>query len=358
MTTIVQLPHELEQRARALHREAFVFDACLPSGGIFRDEETDIQNLPDGGVNGANVTIAEHQHNFLKTIESNVRFKKLIGRHTDKVRLATSAGDLLRCKRDGKVGFVMHFQDGKPIEDNLDYLSVFYDLGLRVFQLTYNMQGYLGTGCCERHDAGLSTFGIEAVAECNRLGILIDLSHCGHGTARDAIQHSKAPVAFTHAGVYALCPAYGRNKPDDLLKAVANTGGVIGVTFFPPFAKRNPKTHQVLQGTLDDVLDQVDYLVKLVGVDHVGFGSDLSDYYARTLEVPATSSIRWFRPLRPDVFGAGPTDRYDPFPTGLDSHARLPNLTRGLVQRGYNDEGIKKILGGNWLRLFQEVWKK
>ncbi|MGI5836073.1 MAG: dipeptidase [Chloroflexota bacterium] len=349
---------DLEEHTRALHEKAFVFDACFSTPGFFRDERAEIQAFLDGGVNGGNATVAEFSHNFTRAIDSIFRHKKLAERNSDQVSFCGSVAELEKCKREGKVGFVVHFQDTKCIEDDLDYLRLFHALGLRVLQLTYNTQGFVGSGCCERHDAGLSSFGLEVVDECNRLGIVIDLSHCGHATTRDAIERSKDPVAFTHVGIYSLCPAYGRNKPDELLKAVAESGGVVGITFFAPLVKRNSETQEVLQGSLEDVLDQIDYAVELLGVDHVGIGTDLTNYFARTLELPPTSSIRSYRPLRPDVFGAGPTDRYDPWPTGLDSHTKMMNLTRGLLTRGYRDDDVLKILGGNWLRLFSEVWRQ
>lgn len=353
----IELPEALDQRVAKLHHEAFVFDGAFPISGLARDERGEIQALREGGVSGASVTFAQQTHNFPKAVDSVNHWKRLVMRYPESLSLCTKVVDLERCKKEGKTGFVIHFQDSKPCEDNLDYLSVFYGLGLRVLQLTYNVQGYAGTGCCERHDAGLSSFGVQMVRECNRLGIVVDLSHCGHGTAWDTVKHTQAPVAFTHVGVYSVCPAYGRNKPDELLKAVAETGGVIGITFFPAFLKRNAATHQVLPSTLHDVLDHIEYATRLVGVDHVGLGSDLANYYARTLEVSAESAIRWFRDTRPDVYGVGTPGKKDPFPPELNTHAKMRNLTRGLVQRGYTDEEVKKILGGNWLRLFKKVWK-
>ena len=355
---IVELPKELEERARTLHREAFVYDATVFDTGLLKDEKTEIQGLVDGGINAANVTFCGHMHNFSRGVDSFYTHLKVVERNADKLRFCTTVAELERCKKDGKIGIIAHFQDSKPIEDKLDYLNTFYRLGLRVLQLTYNVQGLVGAGCCERGDAGLSYFGLQVVEECNRLGILIDLSHVNHQTSWDAIKHSKAPVAFTHVGIYKLCPAYGRNKPDELLKAVVDTGGVVGIAWFAPLVKRNPETHKVLQASVDDVLDQMDYAIKLLGVDNVGIGTDLSDYNARTLEVPPDSSIRWYRPLRPDVFGSGPTDRFDPAPIGLDSHAGILNITRGMVKRGYSDENIKKVLGGNWLRLLKRIWGK
>lgn len=353
---VPELSPAMEERARAVHSEAFVFDAAVPMMGLYTDEQADIQALLDGGMGGISATIVTHAANFVKTVEAMCAYEKLIERNRDKLAACTTAAQLEQCKREGKVGMVAHFQDTKPIEDNLYYLRVFHALGLRVLQLTYNVQGYVGTGCAERHDAGLSVFGLNVVAECNRMGILIDISHCGHGTAWDALKYSKAPVAATHSGIYAMANSYGRNKPDDILKAVAESGGIVGIPLQSNFLRRDPKTYQVFQATLDDVLNQIDYAVNLMGVDHVGIGSDLSDYCARTLEIPEYSSVRRYRPLRPDVFGLGPTDRYDPFPVGIDSHAKMLNITRGLVSRGYSDENIKKILGGNWLRLFREVW--
>ena len=354
---VLELSAGMEERARTLHHRAFVFDACFSTPGFFKEEAAEVQAFVDGGIGGGLATVAEEEHNFAKAIDSINKHLRLFGRHPDKIRVCGSVDELERTRAEGKVGFVLHFQDTRPIETDLDYLEVFRTLGLRVLQLTYNTQNYVGSGCCERHDPGLSSFGLRVVEECNRRGILIDLSHCGYGTCRDAIRHTRKPLALTHVGAYALCPATGRNKPDDIIKAVGDTGGVIGIAFFAPLVKRNVETHEVLLADVDDVIDHVDHVVKLVGVDHVGIGSDLSNYYARTLEMPPFSSIRSYRPIRPDVFGVGPVDRYDPWTVGLDSHARMPNLTRGLVKRGYSDQDILKILGGNWLRLFRETWR-
>lgn len=351
------LPADLEDLAETIHEEAFVFDACLPGDGMFQDEDAEIEALRLGKVDGANLTIADYKADFRRTVDGLNSLRALVERHRAVVALCSSVSDLARAESEGKTGLVVHFQDARPIEDNIDYLATFYQLGLRVFQLTYNSQGFLGTGCCERHEAGLTYLGLDALAKCNELGILIDLSHCSWATCWDAIKHSEAPVALTHVGCYELCPAHGRNKSDDLIRAVAATGGIIGVTFFPSLIKRNAETQLVLPSATSDVLDHIDHVVSLVGADHVGFGSDLSNYYARTLEVPATSSIRWYRPLRPDVYGVGPTDLYDPYPDGLTSHSELANLTRGLLARGYQRPDVEKILGGNWLRLFEAVWQ-
>jgi len=354
--TFYELPADLEERAQAVHREAFVFDGAINLLGLYKDVENEIRAILDGGWSGGNASLATAETDFQMAIDNISRFKRLIADNPETLAFCTTAADLADCKRAGKFGMVIHFQNTKPILDRLDYLLTFHDLGLRVLQLTYNTQTFVGTGCCERFDAGLTRFGLEVVAECNRLKILIDISHCSPATSWDALKHSKAPVAATHAGVYALARAYGRNKPDDMLKGIAETGGILGIPLQPCFVKRDPDTHTVLQATVDDVLAQIEYAVNLMGVDHVGVGTDMSTFAARTLELPRDSNIRWYRPLFPHVFGVGPTDRYDPYPIGLDSHAKMLNLTRGLVKKGYSDEDTQKIVGGNWLRLFEEVW--
>ena len=350
------LPMEMEERARSVHGDALIFDGAVSMMGFYIEEKTEIQAFLDGGVTGGNISLATSETDFAIAIDNISKFKRLIERNPKTLALCVSTADLVDCRRDGKFGSVIHFQNTTPILDKLEYLYTFYDLGLRVLQLTYNTQTFVGAGCCERVDGGLSNFGMEVVEESNRLGLLIDVSHCGHTTSWDAIKHSKKPVAATHAGVYTLARAYGRNKPDDMLKGIAETGGILGIPTQPCFVKRDPDTHVVQQATVDDVLDQIDYAVNLMGIDHVGFGSDMSNYAARTLDPPRDSNIRLVRHLRPDVFGVGPTDKYDPFPIGLDNHGKMLNLTRGLMKRKYSDEDTKKILGGNWMRIFKEVW--
>jgi len=234
---------------------------------------------------------------------------------------------------------------------------LFADLGLRVLQLTYNEQNYVGSGCCETEDTGLSDFGREIVEDCNDLGLLIDLSHCGDRTTMEAIEHSSEPVACTHIGVRDLCDAPGRNKTRKQLEALADIGGVAGITFFPPLVKREEGSHHVAESTVEDVLNHIEYAVEVMGVDHVGVGTDLDDRSLDRGETPPTSALRHYRPSHPAVYGAGRTDMYDPYPDGVHRHTELPTLTAGLVDRGYTNKEITKILGGNFLRLFEEVWE-
>lgn len=351
----LELPAALEARAKALHEDMTIFDGTIFDTGYMVDERNELQAYRSGNLSGGCVTFCGHSHNFTRGIDAFFAHLRVIERNADLASFCTSVADIERCRREGKVGIVAHFQDSKPIEDRIEYLRTFHALGLRVFQLTYNLQGLVGTGCCER-DSGLTEFGERVVDECNRLGILVDLSHVNHQTSREAIQRSKAPVAFTHVGVHALCSSYGRCKPDELIVDVAKTGGVIGIGWAPFLVKRDPQTQRILPSSVADVLDGMEHAVRLVGVDHVGVGSDLCNYSARTLVVPPHSSIRQDRPRHPEVFGVGSLERYDPYPEGLDHHSGMLNITRGLVQRGWRDDDIRKVMGGNWLRLFRQVW--
>src|SRR5207249_2922710 len=172
-------------------------------------------------------------------------------------------------KRAGKVAVVLQFQGGTPLDYNANLVEAFYRLGVRVIQLTYNERNPLGDGCTERTDAGLSDLGVRVIAEMNRLGVAVDLSHVGYRTSMEAIEASAAPVIFSHSNARAVCDS-ARNLTDDQMRAAAARGGVIGVNAFPAFVAR----HQA--PTVEHLLDHIEYMVRVVGDDHVGLGFDFS----------------------------------------------------------------------------------
>lgn len=350
------LSRDQEENAKRLHEESIIIDGMLPVRNLYNPKYLD--QVIKGGVTAGNVTVASWPDNFNRAIKKIIACKDAIKENSNKMMLATSAEDIRRAKEEGKLAVILAFQATRPIEDELSYLKSFYDMGVKIIQLTYNAQNLIGSGCCELIYGKLTYFGKEVVDVMNELGIIVDLSHCSDPTTVDAIEYSKDPCVFSHSSVRTLCNAYGRNKPDEQIKALGEKGGVMGITFFPCLIKRDPKTYDVKPSTADDVLDHIDYAVKLIGTDHVGFGTDMSGETLDEEKAPPTSVMRWWRPRRPDVFGRGPTEKYDPYPTGLDRHYKLLNLTRGLVARGYSDEDIKKILGGSFLSLlFDKVWK-
>lgn len=344
-----------EVRAKEIHDAAIVIDGTIPVDVYLTDDDYRY-NLHDGGITAVNFTV-ESIADFRKSVETLQRYWTYVERDEGKIVILDTE-DIERAKRDGKVGVILGFQNAQPIQFNLEFIRAFHQMGTRVMQLTYNSQNHLGGGCWERNDCGLSHFGLDAIDEMNERGIVVDLSHCGDATTLEAIEYSSKPVVISHASIRALSHVHGRGKTDEHIKALAENGGVIGVTFFPALVKHDPDTHEALETTAHDVLDQIDHVVDLVGVDHVGFGSDMSDkHFAEDLPTSGGYGERHDRLLaeHPEVFSSSDSSEYVP-PHGLERHTMLLNLTRGLVGRGYTDTEIEKILGGNFLRVFDEVW--
>lgn len=258
---------------------------------------------------------------------------------------ARTADDIRRAKEQGLKAGIVTSQEADGYGKDLGLLELAYEFGLRVQQLTYNNQNYIGSGCMENIDSGLTKFGREFVAKCNELGILVDTSHCGPWTTLDACKHSTAPVVATHTGAKHIYP-HRRCKTDEELKAIAETGGVIGIFAMPWFIAEDPTTT-----TVDHVLDHIDYVVELAGVDHVGIGTDWPMPQTKWM---ALAFKKYVAPTIGFAPGDGPSTEYV---HGLKDYRSFGNITMGLVSRGYSDEEIRKILGGNWMRVFQEVLK-
>lgn len=350
-----------ERRAKRLHEEAVVIDGCVPTTAYLDDEEYR-DHLQRGGVTAAGIT-ASSRVSFPEATRKVERIRGLIDEHDDSFVLATSPEEIRAAKRDEKTAILLAFQDTMPVtpmdrmilEGGMEYLRAFERLGVGIVQLTYNSLNYVGAGCCERVDPGLSNFGRQLVDEMNKRGVVVDVSHCGDRTTMEAIEYSDDPIVCTHAGARSLSNLT-RNKTDEHIEAIAESGGVTAISVFPPTVKSDPDTHEVQEATVHDVLDHVDHVVEVAGVDHVAFGSDMSDKSLDDGTTPPYAAYRNFRPEFPEAYGRGPIDHYEPFPRGLHRHTKLENLTRGLVERGYTDEEIEKILGENFVRVFERVW--
>lgn len=257
---------------------------------------------------------------------------------------ALKADDIRRAKREGLKAGIVTAQETDALGQNLDMLDTLHQFGLRILQLTYNNQNWIGSGCAEPANGGLSKFGVRFIERMNKLGIIVDTGHCGKQTTLDACRVSAAPVIASHTGVEALYP-HMRCKSDEELRAIAATGGVIGIFAMPWFVHADPEGT-----TLDHVLDHMEYVIRLVGVDHVGIGTDwpMSDV--------AWSLVYFKEHIAPRLGfakGDGPSTETV---KGLEQYGFFINFTRGLVARGYSDEEIAKIMGGNWMRVFEQVW--
>jgi membrane dipeptidase len=258
---------------------------------------------------------------------------------------ALSADDFFRAKAEGKHAGWINAQLQGGIERNfIDLIEPSYNLGLRMIQLSYTNMTFIGAGCTERTDAGVSNYGANVIALMNKLGIIVDTGHCGHQTTLDACALSIAPVVASHTsakGVY----NHPRGKSDEELRAIAGTGGVIGVVAVPFFLKPGD------QITIDAMLDHINYITNLVGWKHVAIGTDWP------AQLPKLAKIR--NVFDAYVFGLGFGKEHKinslQYVSGFDDYRDFPNITRGLVKRGYSDKEIKGILGENFLRVFKEV---
>lgn len=259
------------------------------------------------------------------------------------LRYVTTATEIRQAKKDGVIASYAHWQPSEPVPGDLAALDVAYAKGLRSFMLTYNLMNNIGVGCTERVDAGLSTFGLSVVAHCNKIGMMVDVSHCGHLTTMDACLHSKKPVNANHTCARSVF-AHARGKSNEALRAIADTGGIIGVVALPAFLTDDPSP------TIEHMLDHIDYIAGLVGPQHVAIGTDwplqAPEEMLRDLLSPRNAGLGFREKDRLDV-----TKRL----VGFDDVRDLPNITRGLVKRGYSDAQIRGILGENALRVFAEV---
>ncbi|MEO6062134.1 MAG: dipeptidase [Thermoflexales bacterium] len=320
-----------------LHREAIIIDGLNASN--FFDPRV-FPRLVAGGVTAVNATVAAW-HTAEEAVNLMADLLNVIAERADILVQARSVADIRAAKAAGRVGVIAGFQGAEPIGANLNMLKLYHALGVRIIQLTYNFQNLIGCGCQEPDDNGLSDFGRDAVAEMNRLGILIDLSHCGIRTTREAIDASAGPVAFTHANALALC-AMRRNKSDEAVRAVAARGGMVGVVVFPPMLTCSANA------SLDDYVRMIDHYVNLVGVDHVGLGPDFMEdmdplVAAASLKGLPTDTLKAFAAIRPTV--------------GFESISACANVTATLLAHGYSAADTRKIMGENWLNLYQTVWK-
>jgi len=337
----------MSDRAKTLHKESILIDGL---GFVERSKDLEelLDDILDTGMAAINFTVPGTNDGPPETIKKIEEWHRVIERYNDKLMLIKTSSDIEKAKKEGKLGVIMGSQNATIIGNDLSLLETYKRLGMRIIQLSYNWQNLLGEGYSERTDSGLSTFGIEAVREMNRLGLVIDLSHCAYQVTMDAIKYSKAPVLFTHSNPRALVD-HLRNKTDEQIKALAKNGGVMGIVTYAPLVAKDTRP------TWAEFLDLIDYVVKLVGTDNVGIGTDFCLWTKEGWD-------RWCED-NPKNLPQGPQGGWTwrnilVNDQGLIEFNQLFQITEGLITRGYSDQDIKKILGLNFLRVFKEVWGK
>jgi membrane dipeptidase len=311
-----------------------------------------------GGVTAVNhtVTLADGC-GFKTTVERMLAIREFLRARPAQTRLIRDVGDVETAKKLGQVGFVLGLQNANSIENDLRFIEALFDLGLRIVQLTYNTGNLLGDGCLEQRNSGLTAFGVAAIGEMNRLGILVDLSHVGERSCLEAIECSDTPVAITHANCRSL-HASPRNKSDVVLRALADAGGVLGLTPLPSFLVQDPDS-----ATIHDYVDHIDYAVELMGIDHVGVGFDFGTGHTTETLVPE-GYVKWGGTHIPGGFesslaamrAAGQSENDtlcgQPYAVGIADHSQVANVAVELDNRGYSASAIEQVLGQNLLRVF------
>jgi len=345
---------DYSERAVRLVRESLVMDMLSPltlNFPLFAKWEArpemfgaeEFKRYLDSGINVFHIAVGiGGPEARASTLDFVSKWNSFLAGQDERFMRIDSPRDFDRVKKSGKVGIIIGLQNSEHFR-TLDDVNYFYGLGQRVSQLTYNSRNYIGDGSTERTNNGLSDFGVSIVDRMNTVGMAVDVSHCGEQTSIDACGVSKKPVLITHSNARALNPQQPRCKSDDAIRAMAKSGGVMGITGVRMFVKADEPT------TIEHVLDHYDHVAKLIGVEHLGVGSDIDlDGYD---DMPAEDNKR----LRAGYKASYAfRDKIDI--EGVDHPKRMYDLAEGLIRRKYSDDNIRGILGGNFRRVLGEIW--
>jgi microsomal dipeptidase-like Zn-dependent dipeptidase len=324
-----------------LHEKMVVIDG-LQYSNWSRDV---FKMMSEGGLTAVHATAAywETTIEALRNIgDWNQRFQI----HGDLIMPVRRVADIYAAKQADKVGIILGFQNCSPVEDDFRLVEIFHQLGVRFMQLTYNNQSLLASGCYENVDGGITRFGKVIIREMNRVGMVIDMSHSGERSTLEAIEFSSKPITVSHANPTFFQPA-ARNKSDTVLKAIGETKGMLGFSLYPLHLKNGSDC------TLSEFCTMVARTAELIGVDHIGIGSDLC------VDQP-DSVLAWMRHGRwikeSGDGGSAALPAWPPQPEWIRSSADFGNLTQGLLDAGFDEADVAKIMGGNWLRFFKLSW--
>jgi membrane dipeptidase len=351
---VAHAPVDYSERAVRLVTESLVIDMLSPltiNGEVEarwarspeQFSETDYRTFIDSGIDVFHIAVGVGGRDAFTNVLHFIAFHNglMAGRDEFFMRI-DSAADFERARNEDKIGILIGLQNSAHFRTVND-VDLFHQLGQRVSQLTYNSRNLIGNGSTERVDGGLSDFGVAVVERMNAVGMAVDVSHSGDRTTLDAMEVSKKPVLITHSNVRAFVNGHPRAKPDEAIRAMARTGGVMGITGVRNFVTLEDPT------TVEHLLDHFDHVRDLIGVEHLGVGSDID--------------LQGYDDLPPDQYQqlkAGYKDTYafrDKIDIDEVAHPkRMFDLTEGLIRRGYTDDHIRGILGGNFARVLSDIW--
>jgi membrane dipeptidase len=297
-----------------------------------------------GGVDAIHVTITYHE-TFRETVLNIERWNRWFERFPDLIFQGFTAADIEIARQTGRTAIYFGSQNPSCIEDDIGLVEVLHRLGMRFMQLTYNNQSLLATGCYEAEDGGLSRMGREVVREMNRVGMVVDMSHSGDRSTLEAIEHSTRPIAITHANPASWHSAR-RNKSDTVLKALAESGGMLGLSLYPHHLKGGS------QCNLAEFCDMAARAVDVMGAGNVGIGSDLCQDQPDSI-VEWMRVGRWTKAID---YGEGSADApgFPPMSDWFGDNRDFGNIAEGLKNRGMNEAEVAGIMGGNWMRFYAD----
>lgn len=314
----------------SLYRDSIIIDGAAP------ELSSDWPRYFEGGATGVFDTVSLHE-DIPQTVENIANWYRRIKANQEKLILVENANDLRVAKDTGRLGVIMHFQNVRALGYDVSNVEVFSRLGVRVMQVAYNIRNPLGDGCLEPNDVGLSNLGEAMVREMNAQGVLVDCAHTGVKTTLDTFRVSQKPTVISHANARGV-HHHPRNVTDDQLRAVKDSNGVIGLCACPFFINSKPEP------TVDDLMDHLDYMTNLIGIDHVGLGIDWysGKDYSYWIELGVWDPKNW-----PAL----------PWHYSLDG-GNTSKVAAAMKARGYGAEDIRKVLGLNFMRVFEDVWPK
>jgi len=335
--------------ATALYKNAVVIDSlCSPIDLTPPLKADDLAAVGQCGITAVNCTVS--QNTFEDTVDNISGFEELIDQHPEAFLIIRRHSDIARAKRENKVGIMFGFQYTSFLEQDPERIDIFRRLAVRIMQITYNNRSTFGDGCLEPGNAGLSKAGIAAIKKMNERGVAVDLSHSGYRTTSEGITQSTKPVLITHAGCAAVY-AHPRNKPDEILKSLADHGGYFGV-YLMPYVVASPTVP-----TREHVLDHVVHAINVCGTDHVGIGSDGSIQKTVLTAEQKTAFDKDIARRKQLGIGAPGEDRY-PYVPDLNGPDHMQVIAAELAKRGQPSSVIEKVLGANFQRVIGDIWGK
>ena len=300
------------------------------------------RQMREGGVDAVHVTIAYHE-NFRETVLNIEAWNRRFELFPDLIFQGRTGDDVRRAKETGRTAIFFGFQNPSPIEDDIGLVEIVHTLGARFMQLSYNNQSLLATGCYEREDPGLSRMGREVIEEMNRVGLVVDMSHSADRSTLEAIEHSARPIAITHANPAQWAPAR-RNKSDAVIRALTESGGMIGFSLYPHHLKDKSAC------TLQSFCEMVARTAEMVGVGSLGIGSDLCQDHPDSV-VDWMRMGRWTKRIDYGE-GSAAAPGFPDMPDWFRDNRDFGNVETGLRTVGFDAQEVAGIMGENWLRFF------